>query len=81
MSSDRQRPLLLVGVLELPSQTSEHTLQLRDRTGAVACVVTETSEEEEEGGGRRAASNTAWIGTTHVHKQRSKVTLQPEHRR
>ncbi|KAI3375949.1 hypothetical protein L3Q82_016362 [Scortum barcoo] len=60
----RQRPLLLVGVLELPSLTSEHTLQLRDRTGAVACVATETSEEEE--GGQRAAFNTAWIGTTHT---------------
>ncbi|TMS01231.1 CST complex subunit CTC1 [Larimichthys crocea] len=56
----RQRPLLLVGVLELPSQTSEQTLQLRDGTGAVACVVTETSEGEE--GGQRAAFNTAWIG-------------------
>ncbi|KAL7375962.1 hypothetical protein ABVT39_027367 [Epinephelus coioides] len=56
----RRRPLLVVGVLELPSQTSEHTLQLRDRTGAVACVVTETSQEEE--GGQRAAFNTAWIG-------------------
>ncbi|KAM9335138.1 CST complex subunit CTC1 [Symphorus nematophorus] len=56
----RQRPLLLVGVLELPSQKSEHTLQLRDTTGAVHCVVTETSEEDE--GGQRAAFNTAWIG-------------------
>ncbi|XP_029932197.1 CST complex subunit CTC1 isoform X2 [Myripristis murdjan] len=84
----RRRPLLLVGVLELPSHTpthtsehtpthtsehtpthtsehtpthtSEHTLQLRDQTGAVACVVTETSEEEEAG--QRPAFNTAWIG-------------------
>ncbi|KAM7366658.1 hypothetical protein PAMP_016077 [Pampus punctatissimus] len=56
----RRRPLLLVGMLELPSQTSEHTLQLRDGTAAVACVVTEGSEEEEEG--QRAAFNTAWIG-------------------
>ncbi|XP_025761251.1 CST complex subunit CTC1 [Oreochromis niloticus] len=34
----RQRPLLLVGVLELPSQTSEfkHSMQLRDATGAAA---------------------------------------------
>ncbi|XP_062301241.1 CST complex subunit CTC1 [Scomber scombrus] len=56
----RRRPLLLVGVLELPSQTSEHALQLRDATATVACVVTETSEEEE--GGQRAAFNTAWIG-------------------
>ncbi|XP_054455418.1 LOW QUALITY PROTEIN: CST complex subunit CTC1-like [Anoplopoma fimbria] len=55
----RRRPLLLVGVLELPSLTSEQTLQLRDTTGAVACVATETSEEEE--GGQRAAFNTAWI--------------------
>uniref|UniRef100_A0A3B4U092 CST complex subunit CTC1 n=2 Tax=Seriola dumerili TaxID=41447 RepID=A0A3B4U092_SERDU len=58
----RRRPLLLVGVLELPSQTSEHkhTLQLRDGTAAVTCVVTETSEDKE--GGQRAAFNTAWIG-------------------
>ncbi|XP_062239950.1 CST complex subunit CTC1 isoform X2 [Platichthys flesus] len=58
----RQRPLLLVGILELPSQMSEseHTLQLRDGTAAVTCIVTETSEEEE--GGQRAAFNTAWIG-------------------
>ncbi|XP_023254123.1 CST complex subunit CTC1-like, partial [Seriola lalandi dorsalis] len=57
----RRRPLLLVGVLELPSQTSEHkhTLQLRDGTAAVTCVVTETSEDKE--GGQRAAFNTAWI--------------------
>ncbi|KAK2899275.1 CST complex subunit CTC1 isoform X1 [Channa argus] len=59
----RQRPLLVVGVLELPSHTSEHnhTLQLRDGTAAVSCVVTETGEEEEEGG-QRSAFNTAWIG-------------------
>ncbi|XP_060951768.1 CST complex subunit CTC1 [Limanda limanda] len=58
----RQRPLLLVGILELPSQISEskHTVQLRDGTAAVTCIVTETSEEEE--GGQRAAFNTAWIG-------------------
>ncbi|XP_061618946.1 CST complex subunit CTC1 isoform X2 [Phyllopteryx taeniolatus] len=56
----RQRPLLLVGVLELPSRTSLHTLQLRDHTGAIACVVTETTQEE--AGGQRAAFNTAWIG-------------------
>ncbi|XP_069375009.1 CST complex subunit CTC1 isoform X2 [Paralichthys olivaceus] len=58
----RQRPLLLVGMLELPSKTSDdkHSLQLRDGTAAVTCVVTETSEEEE--GGQRAAFNTAWIG-------------------
>ncbi|XP_028254759.1 CST complex subunit CTC1 isoform X2 [Parambassis ranga] len=58
----RQRPLLLVGVLELPSQTSElkHSLQLRDGTGAVACIATETSEEDD--GGQMPPSNTAWIG-------------------
>ncbi|KAI3375572.1 hypothetical protein L3Q82_003709 [Scortum barcoo] len=68
----RQRPLLLVGVLELPSLTSEHTLQLRDRTGAVACVATETSEEEE--GGQRAAFNTAWIGCLVCVQQFTMVT-------
>ncbi|KAI3375931.1 hypothetical protein L3Q82_016356, partial [Scortum barcoo] len=68
----RQRPLLLVGVLELPSLTSEHTLQLRDRTGAVACVTTETSEEEE--GGQRAAFNTAWIGCLVCVRQFTMVT-------
>ncbi|XP_074555074.1 CST complex subunit CTC1 isoform X1 [Halichoeres trimaculatus] len=56
----RQRPLLLVGVLELPTQTSDQSLQLRDRTGAISCVVTETSQEEE--GGQTAVFNTAWIG-------------------
>ncbi|XP_063324032.1 CST complex subunit CTC1-like [Pelmatolapia mariae] len=58
----RQRPLLLVGVLELPSQTSEfkHSIQLRDATGAAACVLTESSEEEE--GAQRAVFNSAWIG-------------------
>ncbi|XP_037832541.1 CST complex subunit CTC1 [Kryptolebias marmoratus] len=58
----RLRPLLLVGVLQLPSQTSQfkQTLQLRDATGAVGCVVTETSEDA--GGGQRASFNTAWIG-------------------
>ncbi|KAE8276994.1 CST complex subunit CTC1 Conserved telomere maintenance component 1 [Larimichthys crocea] len=68
----RQRPLLLVGVLELPSQTSEQTLQLRDGTGAVACVVTETSEGEE--GGQRAAFNTAWIGCLVCVQQFTMVT-------
>ncbi|XP_041820921.1 CST complex subunit CTC1 [Chelmon rostratus] len=67
----RQRPLLLVGMLELPSH-SEHTLQLRDGTGAVACVVTETSEEEE--GGQRAAFNTAWIGCLVCVQQFTMVT-------
>ncbi|KAM9414363.1 CST complex subunit CTC1 isoform 2-T4 [Pholidichthys leucotaenia] len=58
----RRRPLLLVGVLELPSKTSElkHVLQLRDATAAVCCVVTETREGEEEG--QRSCFNTAWIG-------------------
>uniref|UniRef100_A0A3P8V5M4 CST complex subunit CTC1 n=1 Tax=Cynoglossus semilaevis TaxID=244447 RepID=A0A3P8V5M4_CYNSE len=47
----RQRPLLLVGMLELPSHSSKHrhTLQLRDGTAAVACVLTESSEEAEGG--------------------------------
>ncbi|XP_078793031.1 CST complex subunit CTC1 isoform X5 [Oryzias latipes] len=58
----RPRPLLLVGVLELPPQSSEVslTLQLRDATGTVSCVVTETSQEE--GGAQTACFNTAWIG-------------------
>ncbi|XP_044039740.1 CST complex subunit CTC1 isoform X2 [Siniperca chuatsi] len=68
----RQRPLLLVGVLELPSPTPEHALQLRDGTGAVACVVTETSEEEE--GGQTAAFNTAWIGCLVCVQQFTMVT-------
>ncbi|KAM3590263.1 uncharacterized protein V6R79_006747 [Siganus canaliculatus] len=55
------RPLLLVGVLELPSPDSESLgLILRDGTGTVSCVTTETSQEEE--GGQRASFNTAWIG-------------------
>ncbi|XP_056299115.1 CST complex subunit CTC1 [Pseudoliparis swirei] len=54
-----RRPLLVVGVLQLPSH-DDVTLQLRDTTGTVACVVTETSEKEE--GGQRAAFNTAWLG-------------------
>ncbi|KAF7644074.1 hypothetical protein LDENG_00228610 [Lucifuga dentata] len=57
---DRQRPLLLVGVLALPSQSSEHTLQLKDQTGMVSCVVTETKEEK--AGFQSAVFNTAWIG-------------------
>lgn len=63
----RQRPLLLVGVLELPSQTSEfkHSMQLRDAAGAAACVLTESSEEE---GAQRAVFNSAWIGTMHAHR-------------
>ncbi|XP_047441617.1 CST complex subunit CTC1 isoform X2 [Mugil cephalus] len=57
----RRRPLLLVGLLELPSLTSElkHCLQLRDATGAVGCVATETSPD---GGRQRSSFNTAWIG-------------------
>ncbi|XP_059210296.1 CST complex subunit CTC1 isoform X2 [Centropristis striata] len=55
----RRRPLLLVGVLELPSVASG-ALQLRDGTAAIDCVVTETREEK--GGGQRESSNTAWIG-------------------
>ncbi|KAM3857435.1 CST complex subunit CTC1 [Diretmus argenteus] len=80
----RRRPLVLVGILELPthtpshtsshipSHTSEHTLQLRDRTGIVACVVTETNQEEE--GGQRAAFNTAWIGCLVCVQQFTMVT-------
>ncbi|XP_061665239.1 CST complex subunit CTC1 [Syngnathoides biaculeatus] len=58
--SPGRRPLMLVGVLELPSRASPHTLQLRDRAGAIACVVTET--DREAAGGHRAAFDTAWIG-------------------
>ncbi|KAM6959818.1 CST complex subunit CTC1 [Tautogolabrus adspersus] len=68
----RQRPLLVVGVLELPSQQSEHSLQLRDRTGGVACVVTEASQEEE--GRQTAVFNTAWIGSLVCVKQFTMVT-------
>lgn len=70
----RQRPLLVVGVLELPSYSSQHkhALQLRDETGALSCVVTETSESDQ--GGQTAAFNTAWIGTTRIITRRSKVT-------
>ncbi|XP_041840610.1 CST complex subunit CTC1 isoform X2 [Melanotaenia boesemani] len=58
----RLRPLLLVGVLQLPSQTSElkHVLHLRDATASVACIVTETSEEDD--GRQTSFFNTAWIG-------------------
>ncbi|XP_037333826.2 CST complex subunit CTC1 isoform X2 [Pungitius pungitius] len=65
-----RRPLLLVGMLELPTQTSEPTLQLRDATGAVACVVTETSPD----GGQRAAFNSAWIGCLVCVEQFTMVT-------
>lgn len=70
----RQRPLLLVGVLELPSQTSEfkHSMQLRDAAGAAACVLTESSEEEE--GAQRAVFNSAWIGTMHAHRHTHRDT-------
>lgn len=57
--SHRQRPLLLVGVLVLPPQTSEQSVQLRDGTGAVACVLTERDQRGEQS----AVFNTAWIGT------------------
>nr|XP_054594722.1 CST complex subunit CTC1 isoform X2 [Nothobranchius furzeri] len=70
----RPRPLLLVGVLQLPSLTSEfsQTLQLRDATGAVCCVVTETSKEDT---GRQTASfNTAWIGCLVCVRQFTMVT-------
>ncbi|XP_078101338.1 CST complex subunit CTC1 isoform X2 [Sander vitreus] len=66
----RQRPLLLVGVLELPSQKSEQSLQLRDGTGTLACVVTETSQD----GGQRAVFNTAWIGCLVCVQQFTMVT-------
>ncbi|XP_077357059.1 CST complex subunit CTC1 isoform X2 [Festucalex cinctus] len=68
----RQRPLLLVGVLELPSSASPHSLQLRDRTGAVACVVTETTQEGVEG--HSATFNTAWIGCLVCIQQFTMVT-------
>ncbi|KAM9701317.1 CST complex subunit CTC1, partial [Menidia menidia] len=55
----RPRPLLLVGVLQLSSGPSGSALELRDATGGVPCVVTDS----EEGRGQTAASNTAWIGT------------------
>ncbi|KAM9827450.1 CST complex subunit CTC1 [Neosynchiropus ocellatus] len=53
----RQRPLVVIGILELPSQAGEHTLSLRDGTGTIACVLTEAGAD-----GQMAASNTAWIG-------------------
>ncbi|XP_077444223.1 CST complex subunit CTC1 isoform X2 [Stigmatopora argus] len=56
----RERPLLLVGVLELPSSATRHTLQLTDRTGSVACVFTETDEGDD--GDQSATFDTAWIG-------------------
>ncbi|XP_019729420.1 CST complex subunit CTC1 [Hippocampus comes] len=68
----RQRPLLLVGVLELPSGASLHTLQLRDRTGAIACVITETTQEE--AAGHSGAFNTAWIGCLVCVQQFTMVT-------
>ncbi|XP_077598716.1 CST complex subunit CTC1-like isoform X2 [Stigmatopora nigra] len=55
-----ERPLLLVGVLELPSSSTYHTLQLNDRTGSFACVFTDTDEGED--GNQHAVFNTAWIG-------------------
>ncbi|XP_035986962.1 CST complex subunit CTC1 isoform X1 [Fundulus heteroclitus] len=68
----RPRPLLLVGVLQLPSERSEfrQTLQLRDATAAVGCVVTETTED----GGQRASFNTAWIGCLVCVRRFSMVT-------
>ncbi|KAM8900324.1 CST complex subunit CTC1 isoform 2-T2 [Spinachia spinachia] len=65
-----RRPLLLVGLLELPTLTSEPTVQLRDATGAVACVVTETSPE----GGQGAVFNSAWIGCLVCVEQFTMVT-------
>ncbi|XP_024119088.1 CST complex subunit CTC1, partial [Oryzias melastigma] len=71
----RPRPLLLVGVLELPPHSSKFspTLHLRDATGSVGCVVTETSREE-GGGGETACYNTAWIGCLVCVLQFSMVT-------
>ncbi|XP_041925344.1 CST complex subunit CTC1 [Alosa sapidissima] len=48
---------LLVGMLE--SSPSAATLQLRDRTGALDCVLVETTAEA---GSQRPADNTAWLG-------------------
>ncbi|KAL0970732.1 hypothetical protein UPYG_G00246490 [Umbra pygmaea] len=60
----RPRPLLLVGVLELPrthtAPSGAHTLLLRDQTGTLTCVNVETSGDDS--GGQRAVSSTAWIG-------------------
>ncbi|KAM6909380.1 CST complex subunit CTC1 [Xenentodon cancila] len=58
----RPRPLFLVGVLELPRQTSDfkQSLQLRDATGGVACVIADTRNEEK--GCQTPSLNTAWIG-------------------
>ncbi|XP_028298215.1 CST complex subunit CTC1 isoform X2 [Gouania willdenowi] len=60
-TSLRGRPLLLVGVLQLPSVKAElkHCLQLSDGTGSISCVVTETTEDRGVQGG---CFNTAWIG-------------------
>ncbi|CAL8377213.1 unnamed protein product [Boreogadus saida] len=77
-----QRPLVLVGVLELPGQTdaahtslhthtSPHTLQLRDGSGRVACVVTEPHEDRQ-----RAVFNSAWIGCLVCVKRVTMVTEQ-----
>ncbi|XP_057711654.1 CST complex subunit CTC1 isoform X1 [Corythoichthys intestinalis] len=68
----RQRPLLVVGVLELPSGSSFHTLQLRDCKGAVACVFTETNEEDDTD--QSAAFNTAWLGCLVCVEQFTMVT-------
>ncbi|CAL8326864.1 unnamed protein product [Lota lota] len=71
-----QRPLVLVGVLELPDQTdtphtSPHSLQLRDGSGCVACVVTEPHEDRQ-----RAVFNSAWIGCLVCVKRVTMVTEQ-----
>ncbi|KAJ8008623.1 hypothetical protein DPEC_G00106800 [Dallia pectoralis] len=59
------RPLLLVGVLDLPRThtpvSGPHTLCLRDQTGILTCVAVETSDDDDSGR-QRAISNTAWIG-------------------
>ncbi|RVE60932.1 hypothetical protein OJAV_G00185670 [Oryzias javanicus] len=67
------------GRVGAPPHSSEFSpiLQLRDATGSVGCVVTETSREEGGGGGRggeTACYNTAWIGCLVCVLQFSMVT-------
>ena len=68
---------MLVGVLELPGQTdAAHTLQLRDGSGRVACVVTEPHEDRQ-----RAVFNSAWIGNAQTHTQTCTHTQAHVHTR
>ncbi|XP_031440735.1 CST complex subunit CTC1 [Clupea harengus] len=53
---DQPKMALLVGILETSPVTA--TLQFRDQTGAIDCVLVETVEA----GSQRAADNTAWLG-------------------